>query len=347
MNCPLQGKDNNTAEQERTGLPATWHRLWCPACRKARAADTVIGRGVEQMRDEAPPADSLARTLAALGMDPALASAPNRRQMRVQLGRALLLIGVGIFITTLAQPAQIGKHLFEAPHAAGGWPAGLAGFLAILGVFWYLKPLAAILLETVPIFSHRRICLIGAVSAAAVLWLVPLFSATLPGPVFVIALNALLAFASTILGGYLVEQAQQMGATGRLGALHQAAAHLGALTAPLLGFVIGRSLDMPPIVSACLLLGLGGLSYWLMPEERSQPRDRSAVSLKAHLQRIGRARDLWNVALMLFLVFGVSSFDTLLDAQQIRQHYTEDVRNHLIWIGQAATLASILLYILV
>src|SRR5438876_11530979 len=60
MSCPrLEAEGGSTV---------WWHRLWCAECRAAHSADGVIARGVAQWQAEPIPADSLSRTLAALGM---------------------------------------------------------------------------------------------------------------------------------------------------------------------------------------------------------------------------------------------------------------------------------------
>ena len=317
------------------------HRLQCAECRRAHAADRLVLRAAAQMRGEAPPADSLARTLAATGCSAVPASA---EELRAALARALALVGVGIFATTLAEPEQIGRTLFGAPQFPAATAQGVAGFWALVGLFWYLKPMVALALEAVPgLASRRRLCLAGSAGGAAILWLLPWLQFHSPAalsPALGIGLNALLALASTILGGYLVEQAQRIGATGRLGALHQAALHLAALTAPVLGLVGGRVVA-PPVAAA--LLGLFGLAAaCLMPNGAGLAHRRAGPA--DQVRSLGQARELWQVAALLLLVIGPSSFTALLDKQQSLHGFSTGDRLHLTWIAEAATLASILAY---
>src|SRR5207244_1701319 len=141
-------------------------------------------------------------------------------------------------------------------------------FWALLGLFWYLKPITALVLESVPaLISRRRLLLFASALGAAVLWMLPYVKAHAPHaltPALGMGVNAMLAFASTILGGYLVEQAQRIGASGRLGALHQAAAHLAGIAAPILGLAAH---GLAPQVAAALLALFGILAVIIMPEQ--------------------------------------------------------------------------------
>ena len=243
---------------------------------------------------------------------------------------------------------------------------GVAGFWALAGLFWYLKPVAALVVESVPaLLSRRLLCAIASGLGAALLLLLPHLPArsaaewSLP---IAIGLNALLALASIILGGYLVEQAQRIGASGRLGALHQAAAHLAGLAAPLLGLTAGRAIG--PTVAALLLAAFGLMAALLMPKNSASARLFSpspvagrgrvsverVVGVRARLaemvQALYRARDLWNVALLLLLVIGPSSFEALLTREQTLHGFSFAQQQHLNGIANAATLVSIAAYAL-
>ena len=360
MKCERCGGPQDEASQaENRGPVAWWRRLHCEDCRRAHAADRRIERGATQLRDTPAPLDSLVKTLAAVGCSTAHLSAENKRATREALGRALALVGVGIFVTTLAQPDRMGGSLFGAPQFPAATAQRVAGYWALVGLFWYLKPLAALALESVPgLLSRRRLCLLGSALGAALLWLHPSLSVHASGAgslIVGIGLNALLALASTILGGYLVEQAQRIGASGRLGALHQAASHLAGLAAPLLGLTAGRAIG--PTVAAALLAAFGITAALLLPQNSpatshtSQTmgagRERAPRGIAEQIRILGGASELWQVALLLLLIVGPSSFEALLTKQQATHGFSPDQRLHLSWVAEAATLASIAAYILV
>src|SRR5579872_5157827 len=335
------GACKEPAREAGSGLVAWWHRLRCEACRRADAVDGVIARGAAQMRSEPVPSESLARALAAAGC----AAPPfTPTAGRAGLARTLALVGVGIVATSLAQSDRIAPSLFGPAQHPGATAQGIAGFWALVGLFWYLKPVAALLLETNgALLSRRTLVLLASVGGAALLWLLPILSPHLAGGAAMavaIGMNALLALASTILGGYLIEQAQRIGASGRLGALHQAAAHVAGMAAPLLGLAAGRVAG--PAVAAGLLLAFGVTAALLLPH--SGPTRPARV--REQVRRLSSARELWQVALLLLLVIGPSSFEALLTRQQDLHGLTAVQRLHLNWIGEAATLLSIAAYAL-
>lgn len=61
----------------RFGLLQRLHALFCPECRHARHADTVIAHGVALLKAEAPPEAGLTATLSAIGC---MTQTPQRRQ---------------------------------------------------------------------------------------------------------------------------------------------------------------------------------------------------------------------------------------------------------------------------
>jgi len=344
MSCERSSENADKQTGNRTGLLSWWHRLRCDVCRRTFAVDRMIERGSAQMRATVAPPDSLARVLAAVGCAPSSQFYASDRATREALARSLALVGIGIFVTALATPQYPDSALFGGSQFTLKSAAGAAGFAALLGLFWYLKPVAAALLEGVPgLISYRKVCLIASAAGAAILWMVPLLNGHVSPPAAIalgIGLNAVLALASTILGGYLVEQAQRIGASGRLGAFHQAAGHLAGMAAPLLGFGAGHFVAPP--VAATLLLGFGAVAAFLFPGSALVVHRPEGI--KAQLTAIKQARELWQVALMLVLVVLPSNFDSLLHSQQVERGFTDAQHTQLNSIAQAATLVAILAY---
>src|SRR5947207_9844628 len=90
------------------------------------------------------------------------------------LRRYLVMVGVGYLIVNLADPGGIGRlplqfllkdRLHFSPHV-------MAGFMAISAFAWYLKPVAGLLTDCIPLFGTRRrhYLLLNAALAGA-LWL--------------------------------------------------------------------------------------------------------------------------------------------------------------------------------
>ncbi|HZO87573.1 MAG TPA: hypothetical protein VFB38_04480 [Chthonomonadaceae bacterium] len=79
---------------------SAWHRLWCPECRAAESVDAAIAAGIERMQLEPIPADGIARTRAAVGLDsvPQGQYLPVRRRAfrRLSLSAGLLAAALSI-----------------------------------------------------------------------------------------------------------------------------------------------------------------------------------------------------------------------------------------------------------
>lgn len=335
------------------GIGAWWHRLWCKECRSAHKADAVIARGVRQWQETPAPTDSLSRTLAALGIVPTQLGQPlSPAEIRSRLGRALLLVGLGIFIMALTQPETIGRSVLDPLLTRQGLFGGAAGLWALIALFSYLKPLAAMLTDYVPLFgSRRRSYLVISAGLASLLWLTTLLTPNSPAMLTIacIGVGAMLALGSTVIGGFLVEQGQKYGATGRLGALHQMLLHLAwMIAAPLSGFLAGMAFHLTPIFSAALLLILAFCSYGLMREETSAPPVKHTVKDSWNQVRsLARSRTMWSLAAILILVFSVSNFSTVLSEQQAELGFTPALQSLLEFTGHAASLAGIMIYLLI
>src|SRR5438093_12636438 len=90
------------------------------------------------------------------------------------LRRYLVLVGMGYLVLNLADPRGIGMLplqflLKDRLHFS---PQAMAGFIAISAFAWYLKPVAGLLTDSIPLFGTRRrhYLLLNAALAGA-LWL--------------------------------------------------------------------------------------------------------------------------------------------------------------------------------
>src|SRR5258705_2138824 len=129
------------------------------------------------------------------------------------------MVGLGAFVTTLAQPAVIGRLplQFLLKNELHFSAQTLATFLLIVSFPWNVKPIAGILSDTFPLFgTRRRHYMLLAAGLAAVCWfllgIVP--RAHVPLLLAPLGANVFLAVASTVMCGLIVEAGQRFGISG-------------------------------------------------------------------------------------------------------------------------------------
>ena len=235
---------------------------------------------------------------------------------RTALRRWAMLIGAGVFATTLAQPAVLKlplQYLLKSDlHVSRD---AMAAFFAVGALAWYFKPLAGILSDSVPLFgTRRRHYLLLSAGAAGGLWLliglVPHTYAALLA--VVIALNAMLVVGSTVVGGVMVEIGQRYRATGRLSSaryfVQNACVLLGG---PVGGFLATRPFELTAVVGAAVALSVVPVAWWLLQEPPVAQRSVGAwTSAKAQLRTLMHSGTLWTAAGLLFLVYIAPGFQT-------------------------------------
>jgi Na+/melibiose symporter-like transporter len=146
---------------------------------------------------------------------------PQTRGSNKPLLYAALVVIFGVLATTLSQFQVLGliplKNLLKNELHADR--AGTAAFLFWIGLAWYFKPLAGVITDAFPLFGTRRksYMLLGAIFAV-VFWIVMYFTPHQYGKLLwvAIAINLFTVITSTVVGGYMVETAQQFSAPGRL-----------------------------------------------------------------------------------------------------------------------------------
>jgi len=192
---------------------------------------------------------------------------------------------------------------------------GVSQFFAI-GVFSnYVKPLAGILTDSVPLFGTRRrwylllsllLCGLGWL----VLGLVPR-QYTLMLATFATTYTMVMVI-STTLGGVMVEAAQRYQAAGRLTAQRIAMFRVGSLAGgPIGGFLATLPLIVTMSGSALLHFILIPL-FWLRLREPATAKVNKQVWIdaKAQLKTLAKSRVMGAAALMIFLIAASPGFGT-------------------------------------
>ncbi len=193
--------------------------------------------------------------------------------------------------------------------------AQISAFFAIGIVTNYVKPLAGILTDSVPLFGTRRrhylllsllLCGIGWL----VLGLVPRRYGVLLAT-FAVTYSMVVVI-STTLGGVMVETAQRFQAAGRLTAQRIAMFRVGVLAGGPLGGYLAK---LPLIVA---LSGSAGLHFLLIPLVYRFLREPGGATVNprvwreagAQFQNLARNRVVLAAALMIFLIGASPGFGT-------------------------------------
>jgi hypothetical protein len=228
------------------------------------------------------------------------------------------LIAIGFFLTTFSQPAQVGGLslrllLKDHLHLA---PSDLANFFAVAALAWYLKPLAGLLCDMVPLFgSKRRSYLLSSVLLGCLLWFgIGQVTNSVPWLLWlVVSLNAAIVVASTVLGGILVEAGRQDGNTGQLVSWKFVANNLaGLLVGPISGYLAMRAFTLTSWTGALTLLPLWLLGWRVLRgESLAEPVARHyAAEAIRQIRIVATDRGLVCAIGFLFLVGLAPGFDT-------------------------------------
>lgn len=263
-----------------------------------------------------------------------------------------IMIGLGIFATTLPQPQVLGRLpltflLKEQLHE----PASrVAEFFFICGLFWYIKPIAGILTDAFPIFGTRRrhymliSALFASISWLAMMILPKTYSALLWGAIIV---NLFMVMASTVTGAFLVEAGQSLNATGRFSSLRVFAqstaqtlnGYLGGLLASV-GFLWAAG------VNAVLILSLFPITYVFLREQKQRSTaSQSIQNAERQLGTIGRSGTFWVAIIFVLLFYFAPGFSTLLTYRQSDVlHFSKQFIGLTQSVGGAAGLLAAVFY---
>ena len=227
------------------------------------------------------------------------------------------MVGLGAFVTTIAQPAVIGRLplqllLKTQLHFSAQM---LAGFLLIASFAWNVKPLAGIMSDAFPLFGTRRrhYLLLGA-GMAAVCWflmgVVP--RSYLPLLLTAFGANAFMVIASTVMGGLMVEAGQKYGISGRVTSIRQALQSAVSLGNGILGgYLAAVAFGWTVGIATALLLVLAVTTFFALTERPVAVRNQNVLTNASHeLRTLVGSRTLWSSGIFLALVYISPGFTT-------------------------------------
>src|ERR1700730_2896078 len=261
------------------------------------------------------------------------------------------IMAPGPISTSLAHPDLLDlpiRHLLKDElHASQSQMAMLFGIGALA---WYVKPLAGLLVDNVALFgTHRRHYLIVSTLLAAALWLLLgiVSRSYFLLLVTVVAMQSMLAIGSTVLGGFLVERGQRLGAEGRLISCRIFVEDAGALIAgPLAGYLAGLRFGTATLIAAAIAVVTAPIAAVYVAEP---VQDKAKVVEAGHplrdLRLVFNSRTMLLVAVFL-LVFNIpQSFETPLYFYQKNGLALSDVQiGYLTAVGGIGGLLASVLY---
>ena len=263
-----------------------------------------------------------------------------------------IMVGLGAFVTTLAQPAVIGRLplQFLLKNELHFNAQTLAGFLLIVSFPWNVKPLAGILSDTFPLFgTRRRHYMLFAAGLAAVCWLllgvVP--RAHMPLLLAALGANVFLVVASTVMGGLMVEAGQRFGISGRITSIRQLLQSAVSLGNGLLGgYLASVAFGWTVGVATGMLIVLAVTTYFVLTERPTAVRNREVLGAAGHeLRTLLRSRTLWAAGAFLAMVYIAPGFTTpLLYLQSDALHFSPAFIGFMETIEGAAGLIGAVLY---
>lgn len=233
------------------------------------------------------------------------------------LRRTMVLVGWGIFVSTLAQTVTIGSLPLKVmlKDKLGVTPTQMALFFQLANLAWYFKPVAGLLSDSFPLFGTRRrqYLILGCIASAIgwiVLALVPRTYACLLWAA--IAVNVALVVVSSATGGLLVEEGQKLGATGRLSSARSMVMYIAVfLVGPTGGWLATRAFGLTAGIAAVMLLSYIPPVWFLLKEPRAAKANKNALVVAwVQIKLAVSSRGLWMAAGLLFLVHLSPGFQT-------------------------------------
>ena len=241
-----------------------------------------------------------------------------------------IMVGLGAFVTTIAQPGVIGRLPFALllKNRLHFNAETLAAFMFIATFAWNVKPIAGILSDSFPLFrTRRRYYMLFGSALAAACWVLMGVVPKEYWPLLLAALgaNAFMVIASTVMGGLMVEAGRKYSISGRITSIRQTLQSAvsvgnglvgGYLATMAFGWIVG--------IAAGLLIVLTVVTFFVLTERPVAMRDADVLrNAGRQLVTLFRSTTLWAAGCFLALVYISPGFTTpLLYMQTDTLHFT-------------------------
>jgi MFS family permease len=211
--------------------------------------------------------------------DPAAQVAPPAPRTGISLMQYAVLVAAGAFATTFAQQRVLGNlpttFLLKDHFHMKREDVAFFFFWAVFA--WNLKPISGILTDAFPLFGTRRrhYMIIGS-AMAGILWVCLAFANSNYALLVLLSilLNTAMVFASTVMGGLMVEAGQAFGAPGRISSLRQFVQSVSGIAAPWLGGILAAlsfGWSLTAAIAASSLFALAIITFFVLKEKPAPP----------------------------------------------------------------------------
>jgi predicted MFS family arabinose efflux permease len=255
---------------------------------------------------------SAAQLAAASATEPADAGSQEERR---DYWRFALLVAAGWLFT------NTGYQLADQPHRAllkeqlGMSQEASSVYFFIAHFTNYIKPLAGILIDAVPLFgARRRPYLILGLLACGIGWLILGYVPRTYYSLLITytTLYVMVVVISTTLGGLMVEGGARFRASGRLSAHRQAIVRVSMVVGSLAGgWLATQDFSLTTSLTAWCHLLLLPLFWFALRESPTAGRSGSTLSdVKMQVGNLVRSKAVWAAAGLIFLVEIAPGFNT-------------------------------------
>lgn len=242
----------------------------------------------------------------------------SSREQTALLRRAELCVTIAIFVTVFSTPSRLATLPLRAvvKDDLGLSPEQMAEFFALIGIAWYVKPIAAVISDQIPLGGTRRKhYMMLSVLAGAVTWiataLVPLSLQSLI--IAMTAINLMAVLGNTVTGGLLVDKGREHRSTGRLSALRVLAMNTGSLIAgPLGGWLASQAFPATCAVGGGSMLVMVVLVGIFLDGNAASSKSVPLPQRVAETIALLKQRRIWAVALITGLIYLAPGFWSLL-----------------------------------
>src|SRR5713101_7804113 len=228
-----------------------------------------------------------------------------------------VMVGIGAFVTTLAQPAVIGRLPFSLllKTRLHFNAETLALFMFIATFAWNVKPIAGILSDSFPLLGTRRrhYMLFGA-GLAALCWFLMGVVPTAYWPLLLAAFgaNAFMVISSTVMGGLMVEAGRKYGISGRITSIRQTLQSAVSVSNGLLGgYLATMAFGWIVGIATGLLIVLTIATFFVLTERPAATRDPEVLrNAGRQFLTFIKSKSLWAAGGFLALVYVSPGFTT-------------------------------------
>ncbi len=289
-----------------------------------------------------PPARSEAASSASVDAPSLAVERPDEKRMMRHLllffGLVYVVEGLGQIGGLIAQPLT---YYLKEVH---GWTAlQVTAFITVFNLPWVIKPLYGLISDFLPLFGYRRKSYLLIANAAAIggyCWATQIdVPSTLLFALMVTAYA--MAISSTLCGAVLVENGQRLNESGTFVNQQWLWFNIAAMAAAIVGGQLVQRL--PPdtaLHAAAAIVAVAPFAVivgtlWLIPERRSSINVQGMRRTFDGLAGAFRRRELWIIAVFIFLYYFSPGFAT-----PLYYHMTDKLKFSQGFIGILGSIAA-------